>query len=121
MIQFIKYAIFGGIGVGTDLSIYVISLSLNIFYQYANIVGYISGTLISFLCNRKYTFEVSDRPVLRLLLFFGAAAVGYFVSLIALHLFVEDYHFSPLVSKLLILPIVLMIQFAINKYVTFRE
>ncbi len=142
--QFLLYCLCGGIGVSTDYLIYSSALSFGLWYQSANILGYLSGTLISFFLNRKITFGVHDNLVHRLAIFLGVAVVGFLVSALLLWLMVDvisvyaeisklvtlpDYFIKnsgidkvdAKIAKLLTLPIVVIIQFSLNRRITFNE
>ncbi|QYR52731.1 GtrA family protein [Lysobacter soyae] len=118
--QFVLYAICGGSGVLTDLAIFGALVSNGANYQLANFAGYAAGTLISFLLNRKFTFDAKDRPFERLALFLGTALLGYIVSSALLWVLISKLNFSPFVAKIATLGVVLVLQFSINKAVTFR-
>lgn len=149
--QFLLYCLCGGIGVSTDYLIYYSALTFGLWYQAANILGYLSGTLISFFLNRKITFGIHDKIGRRLLSFLGVAAIGFFVSALMLWVMVDimsisteisklvsltsklitlpDYFLQYLtennadakIAKLLTLPVVVIIQFSLNRRLTFSE
>lgn len=118
--RFVLYAICGGSGVLTDLATYATLLHFDVGYQAANLAGYFAGTLLSFTLNRRFTFGVLDHTARRLGLFFGVAAVGYVVSTLLLWGLVEAAHLHPLFAKLLTLFVVLVVQFSLNRSITFR-
>jgi len=118
--QFIVYAICGGTGVAIDLATYTVLIHQHWNYQLANAIGYAAGTLASFLLNRHFTFRTYDRALQRLALFFGTALVGYLVSSALLYLMVSMLLWSPLLSKLATLAVVLVLQFSLNRAITFR-
>ncbi|HDX0899090.1 MULTISPECIES: GtrA family protein [Stenotrophomonas] len=118
--QFIIYAICGGTGVTLDLTTYTTLIYFGWNYQLANAIGYAAGTLVSFLLNRHFTFKTYDQTLRRLALFFGTALLGYLISSALLYLLVAVLQLSPLVSKLVTLAVVLILQFSLNRAVTFR-
>jgi len=118
--QLLLYAICGGTGVLTDLAIYTALVQNDINYQAANAAGYAAGTLASFFLNRHFTFKVYDRALQRLVLFFGAAFVGYLISSALLWALVSAAHIHPLPSKLATLVVILVLQFSLNRAITFR-
>lgn len=118
--KFIFYAFFGGMGVLTDLSSYTLLVLISINYQVANAIGYASGTLVSFFLNRKFTFKVKDKIVKRLLSFFGVATLGYVSSAILLYISVENLNINEFVAKILTLFFVLILQYSLNKKITFK-
>ena len=118
--QFISYALCGGMGVLLDLGVYGSLVHSGVAYQEANVAGYCMGTLLSFALNRALTFKVMDRVVHRMALFFGTAAVGYGVSAFALWILVEHLGLGPLLAKIATLGVVLIVQFSLNRAMTFR-
>jgi putative flippase GtrA len=119
--RFALYALCGGSGVALDFCVYAVLVSLGLWYQAANIVGYAAGTLLSFVLNRAITFRVMDAPLRRLASFLAVAAIGYGVSSGALWLLIERMAFNQLLAKAAVLVLVVIIQFGINSAVTFRS
>ena len=118
--QFILYCICGGIGVTTDYLVYYLTLQAGLWYQAANVLGYLSGTLVSFFLNRKFTFGVHDKVTQRLATFIGVAAIGYAASAAMLWILVDVVLVDARIAKLLTLPVVVLIQFSLNRRITFR-
>lgn len=120
MQQFLLYCLCGGLGVSTDYVVYYLSYSAGLWYQGANGLGYLAGTLLSFTLNRIFTFGMRDRVLQRLGLFLGVAAVGYSASAALLWALVQFGHLDPRVAKLITLPMVVVLQFALNRRITFQ-
>lgn len=118
-VKFIKYLIFGGIGVLVDYSIFYILVDYGLYYQFANALGYLFGTMISFLFNRKLTFNVTDRATYRFILFAGVAILGYLLSATILFFLVDFFNMDAKLVKFITLPIVAIFQFTLNKNITF--
>jgi len=118
--QLLLYAICGGTGVLTDLILFTALVHYDINYQVANAAGYATGTLASFILNRHFTFQVYDKAFRRLALFFGTALIGYLASSALLWVLVSAQGFAPLPSKIATLAIVLVLQFSLNRAITFR-
>jgi putative flippase GtrA len=119
--QFLLYCVCGGTGVLADYVSFYIFLTLGVNYQIANAAGYLVGTLVSFTLNRRITFGVHDRIALRLVLFVTVAAVGYVTSALILWFLVEHLIVGAPYAKLLTLPVVVGVQFSLNRWVTFRR
>ena len=117
--QFLLYCLCGGIGVTTDYCVYYVALTFGVWYQAANVFGYLSGTLVSFFLNRKITFSVHDKLARRLAIFLGVAAIGYSVSALMLWLLVDTASIDARIAKLLTLPVVVLLQFFLNRRITF--
>lgn len=119
--QFLLYCLCGGIGVTADYFVYHAVLTFGVWYQAANVFGYLFGTLVSFFLNRKITFGVRDKLAHRLAMFLGVAAIGFSASAVMLWLLVDIMSVDARVAKLLTLPVVVIIQFAMNRRITFGE
>ncbi|MCC5070431.1 GtrA family protein [Xanthomonas campestris] len=118
--QLFLYALCGGTGVLSDMAVYSLALLNGVGYQLANAAGYAVGTLISFVLNRHFTFQTYDRTLLRLLMFFGMAFIGYLSSSALLWLLVSTLKINPILAKVATLGFVLVLQFSLNRAITFR-
>jgi len=118
--QFLLYCLCGGIGVSTDYAIYYLSYSGGLWYQGANALGYLAGTLMSFTLNRWLTFGMRDRVLQRLALFLAVAAFGFSCSALMLWALVQQLHLDPRLAKLATLPVVVVLQFLLNRRITFN-
>jgi len=112
------------IGVGcfvTDFLVYTFFVrALDADYQSAHAVGCLSGTIQSFILNSRFNFRVSDRLVVRFLIFFTVALLGYVTSAIVLHGLVEWFQLDRYLAKLATLGVVVFIQYNLNRRVSFR-
>ncbi len=102
------------------MAVYSLALFNGVGYQLANAAGYAVGTLISFVLNRHFTFQTYDRTLLRLLMFFGMAFIGYLSSSALLWLLVSTLKINPILAKVATLGFVLVLQFSLNRAITFR-
>jgi len=118
--KFLLYCFCGGLGVSSDYVIYYLLVSSGVWYQYGNFSGYLCGTLVSFFLNRIITFDKKDLLVRRLSIFVGVASVGFAISMLMLWIMVDYIYIDPKISKLLTLPVVVVIQFILNKKITFK-
>lgn len=117
--QFIIYVTIGGMGVLVDFLLYRSLLQQQMFYLTANIISYASGTLISFILNRQYNFKQKEKTLHRLITFYLVAGVGFIISSLLLVLLVDSMHLPPLVAKGATLVVVVVLQFGLNKKLTF--
>jgi len=120
MRQFLLYCLCGGLGVSTDYAVFYLAVTAGLWYQGANLAGYVAGTLLSFALNRVLTFGMRDRVMQRLAMFLGVAAVGFGASAIMLWLLVQQFGVDPRIAKLLTLPMVVVLQFTLNRRLTFN-
>ena len=120
--EFFSYALIGISSIAFDLTVFYILLF--VFFQdpiFSTVIGYLSGTLLSFSLNRLLTFRVMNRFYVRMVLFFLTAITGALIS--ASLVFASEFFFQidPSESRLWTIPPVAVFQFLINKTITFRE
>jgi putative flippase GtrA len=120
MQQFILYCLCGGTGVLSDYAVFWLSVNGGLWYQAANLLGYLAGTLVSFALNRIITFGKRDRVLQRLTMFLTVAAVGFGASALMLWVLVDLMQMDPRIAKLLTLPMVVVLQFTLNRRLTFK-
>ena len=118
--QFLLYCLCGGIGVSTDYAVFYLSVTGGMWYQAANALGYLAGTLMSFALNRIITFKMHDRALQRLAMFVTIAAAGFAVSALLLWILVDHSGLDARVAKLLTLPVVVALQFSLNRRFSFN-
>lgn len=119
--QFILYCVCGGIGVSTDYLVYFAGIQVGLWYQSANVLGYLSGTIISFYLNRMITFKTRDKIAQRFAIFLAVAAIGFTCSAVMLWVLVAYGNIDEKIAKLLTLPVVVVIQFLLNRRITFAS
>jgi len=117
----ILYIVIGGTGASLD---FLIFSSLSLFFEHKlyilyHLLAYIAGTTISFILNAKYNFKKSDNLNRRLKNFYLIATIGLAFSTISLVFFISVLEINQIISKLLSLFIVFLIQFNLNKKITF--
>jgi len=120
--QFLLYCVIGFSGVGLDFAIFSLLIKTNAAdLRVANAIGYASGTLLSFVLNAKFNFRTTDRILLRMLSFFGVAALGLFVSDCVLRLLVNHWHQDKYLAKMATLVVVVALQYNLNRLLSFRK
>ena len=117
--QFFLYCFCGGCGIFSDYSFYYLLLKNDLDYNLANIFSYFLGTIISFWLNRRITFILQDSIRKRLIYFLGVASIGFVASSFCLWLFVKIFYFDPIFSKVIVIPIIVFIQFSLNRTFSF--
>lgn len=118
----ILYGIIGSCTATLDFLIFTaLTQGLNLYYIAANIISCSTGILCSFLLNRKYNFKVTDHTLRRLLIFVAVGITGLLLSSLILHITIERFQWNELISKLISIIIVVLLQFLMNKHISFRK
>jgi putative flippase GtrA len=64
---------------------------------------------------------VTDKIGLRLARFFGVGILGLLVSAGLLHRLVDVYHFDNIISKIATLPVIVLLQYNLNRLFSFHK
>ncbi len=120
--EFVVYCLIGGSGVTLDCLVFVgLTMGLGWHYQLANAISVSCGICNNFFLNAFFNFKRTDRLWLRFLSFYSVGLLGLGVSAALLWLFVEVLCWNELIAKLVIIFVVTILQFTLNKCVTFRR
>jgi putative flippase GtrA len=118
----ILYGIIGGFSAGIDfLTFYALTTFGDVFYLVANIISVSVGISISFILNKKYNFKVNDKVLKRFLIFITVGLTGMLFSSVLLYIFIDMLEMEQIISKFLSIVFVVLIQFFVNKLVTFKK
>ena len=120
--QIILYGIIGSVCASLDfLVFYTLTSILGVFYLIANIISVTTGITTSFILNRKYNFKVKDKGFKRYLIFTSVGFGGLLISSAFLYFFIDILTLDKVISKVLSLAFVGLIQFSLNKFITFKK
>lgn len=117
----ILYGIIGGFCAALDFGIYTILCYLDIIpYLWANVVSIHAGIFTSFALNRSINFKVKDKTAVRFVSFYSVGLAGLGISELMLYLMVTVGGLNEVLCKLLSIIVVALVQFVLNKYITFK-
>ena len=107
----ILYGIIGSCSSGLDFLLY--TLFVTVFgwhYILSNCISVLGGIITSFTLNRNYNFKVKDKTKRRFSIFLTVGLCGMLLSSLILWVCISQ----------LSIVLVVVVQFLINKYVTFK-
>lgn len=119
--NFILYGLIGSFCAALDFLIYTLLCKLGMNYLVANIIGIHCGIFSSFLLNRHFNFKVKDNTLYRFLSFYAIGLIGLALSSLMLYLMVDKANQNEIFAKLITVIVVAVIQFFMNKFITFRK
>ena len=118
----ILYGIIGGFCSALDFGVYTALCHFEIMpYLWANVISIHIGIFTSFLLNRQVNFKVKDKTPQRFLSFYIVGLTGLGISTLMLYLMVDLAHWNYIVCKLITIVVVALVQFVLNKYITFKR
>jgi putative flippase GtrA len=120
--SFILYSLIGSTGASLDFLLFLLFTNVfdwNIFV--ANIISVSLGVIDSFVLNVLFNFKVRDKLFLRFISFYSIGMVGLGLSSLILKIFVSDLGFERTIVKFLSIIVVVIVQYSLNKLISFRE
>ena len=120
--QFIIYSIIGVSGATLDFVAFLLMVKfLPIHYLVVNAISTTLGIINNFMLNAHFNFGVKDRLFARFLSFFGVGLLGMALGSGMLWLLVEVLGVIPQISKLLIIFVIVLLQYNLNKRISFAR
>lgn len=120
-VQLVKYVLIGVLGLVVDFGIYTILTHFKMNVEIANIISSICGIINNFLWNSYTNFKVHDRMILRFISYFIVGQITTVFTTVSLFIFVTKLGYPHLIVKIVATFVATLIQFVINKVVTFRK
>ena len=120
-VQLVKYVLIGVLGLVVDFGIYTILTHFKMNVEIANIISSTCGIINNFLWNSYTNFKVHDRMILRFISYFIVGQITTVFTTISLFVFVTKLGYPHLIVKVIATFMATLIQFVINKVVTFRK
>lgn len=120
--ELVVYCLIGCTGAGLDFLIYSVLVAFaGVHYQAANFLSVTAGIVNNFFLNFFFNFKVRDRVWRRLASFYAVGMFGWALSALCLWAGVEVLKLGELAAKLASIVLVTIVQFTLNKLVTFRK
>ena len=120
-VQLVKYVLIGALGLVVDFGIYTILTHFKMNVEIANIISSACGIINNFLWNSYTNFKVHDRMILRFISYFIVGQITTVFTTVSLFIFVTKLGYPHLIVKIVATFVATLIQFVINKVVTFRK
>ncbi|TDM88169.1 GtrA family protein [Lactobacillus crispatus] len=120
-VQLVKYVLIGVLGLVVDFGIYTILTHFKMNVEIANIISSTCGIINNFLWNSYTNFKVHDRMILRFISYFIVGQITTVFTTVSLFIFVTKLGYPNLIVKIVATFVATLIQFVINKVVTFRK
>ena len=120
--SFVRYGIVGAFGLFVDMGFFYLFYEvLGINYIVSNISSSSLAVIHNFLWNSFFTFKVKDMLWMRFVSFYLVALVGMALSSGMLAVMIDMIHMNAMVAKLISVLVVAIIQYFVNKKLTFRK
>lgn len=122
LIQLVEYGIIGILGFLVDLGIFYFVQRLEVLpIEVVNIISSSIALIHNYLWNSYVTFKVYDRFWFRLVGYFLVGQITTLFTTICLWIFVTILHQDQYTVKIISMIVAVLLQFLINKKVTFKR
>ena len=120
--QFLKYSFIGGTGVAWDFISFALFTHYSLLpYLPANAVSVSLGITNNFFLNAFYNFGTRNHLFYRFVRFYSIGLLGLVISSVIMFVFVKFIGVNTLTAKTITLVIVAVLQFYLNKTITFKN
>jgi len=120
--SFILYSIIGVSGASLDYVVFLLLLKyVPLHYVLLNVVSTTLGIVNNFIWNARLNFGVTDQWFTRFLRFYAVGLLGIAVGSVLLYLAVDCLLLSPAISKLIVIFVIVLLQYNLNKRVSFGK
>ena len=120
--ELILYCLIGCTGATLDFVIYAaLTKGAGLHYQLANFISISFGIVNNFFWNYFFNFKTHDHLLARLASFYCVGMFGWSLSAGCLWIFIEQLRLNILFAKLGTIVLVTIVQFCLNKFITFKR
>lgn len=119
--EIIVYAIIGGISAGLDSILFAVISMIGVNLYIANFISVNIGIITSFILNTRFNFKIKDNIQKRLIRFLTIGYVGMSISTVILYIGKELWGIDEILVKLISVVVVAILQFILNKLITYRK
>jgi putative flippase GtrA len=119
--QFARYAAVGVLNTVVTLGSYHGLVVAGLPYRLASAIGYTLGGIVSYVCNRNWTFAGHGGSHLRVGPRYGVVfGLGLLTDLVLISVLVEDVAMAKLLAQLVIAPVIAVQGFVLARQWAFR-
>lgn len=119
---FVNYSLIWCTWIALDFCVYYVLVNkFSVNYQLANFISVSCGIVNNFFLNLFFNFKTRNKFVLRFISFYIVWLLGIVVSALLLHFLIETWWFDKNVSKFLTIIVIVILQYGLNKRISFRK
>lgn len=121
-IQLVKYGLIGVLGLVVDFGIYaILTILIKINPEIANFISSSCGLINNFFWNSYTNFKVKDHMIRRFIEYYIVGQITTLFTTICLFIFVTLMHQDKLIVKMVATIVATLLQFGVNKAITFKK
>ncbi len=90
--------------------------------QLANIISWLLAVIFSYLCNRKYVFNSTNKNIKKeMISFFSSRLFTLVIDMLGMHITVSVFNLNDKIMKIIVQIIVVILNYVISKFLVFRR
>lgn len=121
-IQLVKYGLIGILGLFVDFGVYaVLTYVVKMNAELANFISSSCGLINNFFWNSYTNFKVSDHMIRRFIEYYIVGQITTLFTTICLFIFVTLLHQDKMIVKMIATIVATLLQFGVNKAITFKK
>lgn len=121
-IQFIRYALVGGVSFLVDAMILFILEKIGVYYLLSASVGFVVGLIINYALSKRFVFTAKlQSRVKEFTAYAVIGALGLALTELLLYIFVDFIHMHLVLSKIVAAGIVLVWNYIARKYLLYNK
>lgn len=104
------------------LTFTILNPDIELQLQLANIVSWLLAVIFSYIFNRKYVFNSTNKNVKKeVLSFFGSRLFTLVIDMLGMYVTVSKFKFNDKIMKVIVQIIVVILNYIISKFLVFRR
>lgn len=121
-IQLVKYGLIGVLGLVVDFGIFsILTIFLHWNPEVANFISSTCGLINNFFWNSYANFKVHNRLIRRFIEYYLIGQITTLFTTGCLFVFVNQLHQNQMIVKIVATLVATLIQFIVNKLITFKK
>lgn len=121
--QFLRFIVVGLLSTAVSYGVFLIALHyFYLHYLAASALGFFSGVIVGFFCNKSWTFEASQHKHQEIIIqYFLVYLVSLFISMVCLKILVDFWRLSPELANFLVIGVTTCTNFIGVKFLVFKK
>lgn len=121
-LQLVKYGLIGILGLVVDFSVYaLLTMLLKMNPELANFISSSCGLINNFFWNSYTNFKVNDHMLKRFIEYYIVGQITTVFTTVCLFIFVNLLHQDKMMVKVIATIVATLLQFGVNKAITFKK
>ena len=120
MREFFKFFVTGGSATAAHYVVFWLCIAVAAMdATTSSAIGYLFGSVVSYLLNYYYTFDSRRSHRTAVLLFYVMVSIGFLINIGIMHVFVKELSLNPWLAQICATGLTLVFNFVVSKFFVF--